>query len=124
MGGTPGIRGFRQTPCLRQPAARCLSKLNGFDQSDVAVLQSLAHQVAVAIENARLYEQAQQLAALEVRDDGVGFDPAGSFPGHLGLQSMRERVDRLGGVLTVESAPGQGVCVRVRIRRTPEQVTE
>jgi PAS domain S-box-containing protein len=38
-----------------------------FDESDMTVLQSLANQLAVAIENARLYEQAQQLAALEER---------------------------------------------------------
>jgi len=42
-------------------------RANAFDQSDRVVLQSLASQLAVAIENARLYEQAQQLAALEER---------------------------------------------------------
>jgi signal transduction histidine kinase len=42
-------------------------QLNAFDESDVVVLQSLAHQAAVAIENARLYEQAQQLAVVEER---------------------------------------------------------
>jgi signal transduction histidine kinase len=42
-------------------------RLNAFDDSDVVVLQSLADQVAVAVENARLYEQAQCLAALEER---------------------------------------------------------
>jgi GAF domain-containing protein/HAMP domain-containing protein len=40
---------------------------NGLDQSDLAVLESVAHQAAIAIENARLYEQAQQSAALEER---------------------------------------------------------
>lgn len=39
----------------------------GFDQSDVDVLQSLANQAAVAIENARLYARAQQVAAVEER---------------------------------------------------------
>ncbi len=33
--------------------------LNAFDESDLEVLQSLAHQAAIAIENARLYDQAQ-----------------------------------------------------------------
>jgi nitrate/nitrite-specific signal transduction histidine kinase len=42
-------------------------QLNAFDESDVQVLQSLANQAAIAIENARLYEQAQQLAAVEER---------------------------------------------------------
>ena len=43
-------------------------QLNAFDESDLAVLQSLARQAAVAIENARLYRQAQQLAVLEERN--------------------------------------------------------
>ena len=52
---------------------------------------------------------------LEIQDDGVGFDTAGSFPGHLGLQSMRERATRLGGSLEIESAPGRGTRVRALI---------
>jgi nitrate/nitrite-specific signal transduction histidine kinase len=40
---------------------------NAFDESDLAVLQSLANQAAVAIENAQLYEQAQQLAVMQER---------------------------------------------------------
>ncbi len=42
-------------------------ELDAFDESDLVVLQSLANQAAVAIENARLYRQAQQAAALEER---------------------------------------------------------
>jgi GAF domain-containing protein len=44
------------------------NELNAFDESDVVVLQSLANQAAAAIENARLYEQARQAAALEERN--------------------------------------------------------
>jgi nitrate/nitrite-specific signal transduction histidine kinase len=40
----------------------------GFSQDDVQLLTRLAHQVAVAIENARLYEQVRHLATLEERD--------------------------------------------------------
>jgi GAF domain-containing protein len=43
-------------------------RLNAFDESDLVVLQSLAHQAAAAIENARLYEQAQELAVVEERN--------------------------------------------------------
>jgi len=42
-------------------------RLNAFDQSDLAVLQALAHQAGAAIENARLYEQSQRLAVMEER---------------------------------------------------------
>jgi signal transduction histidine kinase len=42
-------------------------QVNAFDETDLAVLQSLAHQAGAAIENARLYEQAQQAAILEER---------------------------------------------------------
>ena len=42
-------------------------RLNDFDETDLAVLESLAHQAGSAIENARLYEQAQQAAVLEER---------------------------------------------------------
>jgi signal transduction histidine kinase len=53
--------------------------------------------------------------ALDIRDDGVGFDPAGAFPGHLGLRSMRERAARLGGTLTIDSARGHGTHIQVRV---------
>ena len=43
-------------------------QVNAFDESDLVVLQSLADQTAVAIENAQLYKQAQQLAVIEERN--------------------------------------------------------
>jgi signal transduction histidine kinase len=41
--------------------------IKAFDQSDETILQTLANQVSVAIENARLYEQARHLAVLDER---------------------------------------------------------
>jgi PAS domain S-box-containing protein len=52
---------------------------------------------------------------LEVRDDGIGFNTGDSFPGHIGLQSMRERVARIGGGIEITSAPGEGTRIAVRI---------
>ncbi len=52
---------------------------------------------------------------LEVSDDGRGFDPAGMFPGHLGLRSMQARVAKEGGILAIESAADHGTRVRARI---------
>ncbi|MCK5794551.1 MAG: GAF domain-containing sensor histidine kinase [Anaerolineales bacterium] len=43
-------------------------RVNAFDDTDLVVLQSLADQTAVAIENAKLYRQAKQLAVVEERN--------------------------------------------------------
>jgi signal transduction histidine kinase len=52
---------------------------------------------------------------LVVTDDGVGFDSSGSFPGRLGLRSMRERVLEVGGTLKVDSRPGRGSRIRATV---------
>lgn len=59
--------------------------------------------------------QEGQHLILEVSDDGVGFDVTGSFPGHLGLTSMHERVAALGGRLTVSSEEANGTSVSLRL---------
>lgn len=55
--------------------------------------------------------------ALDIVDDGIGFDPAAvpdrDGEGGFGLSAMRSRVAELGGTLDVESAPGQGTAVAV-----------
>ena len=55
---------------------------------------------------------------LEVKDNGVGFDPvatAAGGNGHFGILGMRERVEQLGGSLTLNGAPGNGMTVIARI---------
>ena len=64
----------------------------------------------------RLLQEKQELV-LEVRDNGKGFDPAGPFPGHFGLQSMHERAASLDGTISIESAPGNGTTVSARLPR-------
>ncbi len=56
---------------------------------------------------------------LSVEDDGIGFDP-NHLPGtqgkrHLGLISMRERAEMLGGILDVYTAPHKGTMIQVFI---------
>jgi signal transduction histidine kinase len=48
---------------------------------------------------------------LEVADNGKGFDPSGAFPGHLGLRSMKERAEKVGGHLEIRSRAGAGTRV-------------
>jgi signal transduction histidine kinase len=57
---------------------------------------------------------------IEIEDDGRGFDPAqvsvsGETARGLGLLGMRERVELVGGRLTVDAAPGRGADVTVRV---------
>jgi signal transduction histidine kinase len=60
--------------------------------------------------------------SLEVRDDGVGFDPevvAGRVrQGHVGLRGLRDVVRAAGGDLTVTSSAGGGTVVRAEVPHT------
>lgn len=52
---------------------------------------------------------------LLIVDDGIGFDTREEHPGHLGLGTMQERAETIGGTLKVESAAGHGTTVRLVI---------
>jgi PAS domain S-box-containing protein len=60
-------------------------------------------------------EQAAGTLTLEIRDKGEGFVVADSYPGHLGMKSMCERAEHIGGSFQVESTPGQGTTIRVQV---------
>jgi signal transduction histidine kinase len=55
---------------------------------------------------------------LEIEDDGRGFDTS-SVSNGIGLQAMRQRAEKLGGRLEIESQPGQGTRVRVSLPYPP-----
>jgi signal transduction histidine kinase len=53
--------------------------------------------------------------AIDVIDDGAGFDQRRIPTERLGLRvSIKERVAQAGGLVTIDSAPGQGTAVRIR----------
>lgn len=62
-------------------------------------------------------EVGDDAASVTVRDDGTGFDPSSVAirARRLGLTSMEERAEALGGRLEIESAPGLGTSVRVEV---------
>jgi two-component system nitrate/nitrite sensor histidine kinase NarX len=58
---------------------------------------------------------------LRIRDDGRGFDPEQTSPGHYGLSMMRERATAVGATLSITSQPGHGTEIVIRWVETQEQ---
>lgn len=75
-----------------------------------------AHACHVSV---RISGDASQLE-VEIADDGRGFDPATVQPGGMGLRSMAERAERLGGTLSIHAAPDQGTRVHLSVPRLRE----
>jgi signal transduction histidine kinase len=81
-----------------------------------AVANVLKHAHADRI-NLTLRKEPKKLT-LNVRDNGCGFEPNGAFHsgnGHFGIMGMRERAERLGGELRLESSPGKGTLLDVLV---------
>lgn len=102
-------------------------RVHGELEVDSAVEIELYRIVQEALNNAVRHAQAESITVdlaagggtvtIAVRDDGVGFDPGARAirERRLGLTSMRERAQGLGGKVVVESAPGSGTIVRVEV---------
>ena len=65
-------------------------------------------------------EYKDQQILLTVRDNGRGFDVSRTIEGalaagHLGLWGIRQRVQALGGTLTVDSTPGSGTAASLNL---------
>jgi len=60
--------------------------------------------------------KTKHIAILEVADDGSGFDPASGSVHGMGLATMQERIEALGGVLSIYSRPGKGTRVLARCK--------
>lgn len=126
-------------PALRQLAADAQAQgmavtldlaLAEDDRPAAAIETAVFRVVQEALNNAQSHAGAGVRAAvmlgrragmlvLHVRDDGCGFDPAtirqpGAASG-LGLAYMAERIELLGGNLTITSAPGQGCTLRAEL---------
>jgi len=80
-----------------------------------------------AIGNAVTHARAQRLAinlrtskhavVLEVRDDGIGFDPYLEKAGHFGLTVMKERADAIGAYISIDSSPGGGCRITLALHQ-------
>jgi signal transduction histidine kinase len=121
-------------PALRQHLARCRREHNLVvefvadegERLPAAVETALFRIVQEAVNNVLRHAHAQQVGVtlnrdvdhvqVQIVDDGQGFDTHLPRSGrHIGLWSMRERVEQLGGQFEVHSAPGQGTAVTALI---------
>jgi signal transduction histidine kinase len=59
---------------------------------------------------------------LSIKDDGGGFDPTATHPGHFGLVGLKEQAHLIGADLSIASAPDQGTTVRLTLRMAPESL--
>ena len=73
-----------------------------------AVRHGHAHQLTVSL------ARQDGHVELAVRDTGTGFDPAVPHAGS-GLAHIRDRAAELGGTVHIDSAPGRGVALTVRV---------
>ncbi|MEV2277459.1 sensor histidine kinase [Nocardiopsis sp. NPDC049922] len=120
----------------RSEGTACRFRLDGTPSAlppgyEVALLRAAQASLANVAAHARAATAVVTLGYLEgevtldVYDDGVGFDPAHTPRREdgtgFGLAGLRERVALLGGRLDVESAPGQGTAIAVRLPLTPEE---
>jgi len=119
---------------LRAHAARferrtgiALAVIGADDAAEIAPrLESALFQIARdALDNVARHSRAHSAVLelgtgggtvrLSIRDDGAGFDPQAAREGW-GLTLMRERAAAIGAQLRLESAPGSGTRVSVRVR--------
>ena len=88
--------------------------------SDLVVQEALANAVKHARPNriVVLLKADEEHVTVSVTDDGNGFDPERAAERHgMGLSLMRERAAELGGEFRVDSAPGRGTTVHIRLPR-------
>jgi signal transduction histidine kinase len=88
------------------------------------VADALVHVAREAVVNADRHGRAKHIRIalvngdgirLSIADDGCGFAPADVHGSHFGLLCMRERIEGVGGRLTVTSAPGRGTKIEAHV---------
>lgn len=100
--------------------------VEGEERLALAVQQELYQITREALNNALKHAHSGRITVrlhygtettlLEVQDDGVGFDPvSASGLGGMGLHTMRERAERIGARLEIDSSAGHGTLVRVAV---------
>ncbi len=133
LGLVPALREYMARYQEEQGLEVALSLPESDERLPAPVETALFRIVQEALANVAKHAQARRVevtmtrdpggVTLCIADDGQGFDPQPPRPGtHLGLWSMRERVVQLGGRFEVESAPGRGTVLVMRVPIQAEAV--
>ena len=96
------------------------------DQTDIIPPQATMHLMRIfqeAVHNVVKHARAAKLKVqlteegnnwqLVIADNGIGMEGDSAKPFHYGLQSMRERAEKLGGTVNISGTPGSGTTVTV-----------
>jgi signal transduction histidine kinase len=96
----------------------------GIEQCDSGIRTALYRVAQEALTNVARHAHASRVdisiretagrIRMHIEDDGSGFDVAGKTS-RLGLMGMRERIEMVGGVFSLTSAPGQPTSIQVEI---------
>jgi signal transduction histidine kinase len=94
------------------------------DDVEPRIAEELLKLVTEAVSNALRHSRADDVTiaasrdpggvAVVISDNGLGFDPD-TIDAGMGLLNMRERVQRLGGTFDVDTVPGTGTKVSIRL---------
>lgn len=112
LAGSRDVRVSVTAGSLGSPVATQLD--NAMQIVREAVSNAIRHGMAKSVD-IRLDRDGPALV-VTVMDDGGGFDTTQARRG-MGLDNMRERASRLGGGFSIESTPGEGTTLRVRLER-------
>ncbi len=106
------------------------SEIDNIQSSNQILLISLYRVIKECCLNAMEHSECQLLIVkvknnqhlnsidIEVKDDGVGFDiydVSSSMSNHYGLKIMRERINLLGGTISINSQNGKGTCINIYV---------
>jgi signal transduction histidine kinase len=105
------------------------------DELSPAIAETMWRVTQEALTNVEKHARARRVqvelsiqggaATLRITDDGLGLPPdAESRPGHYGLRGMRERVEGLGGTLSLADGGGATVEARLPIITAPQPAAQ
>lgn len=126
FGLTEAVRGFLQDAGLEAEAELKAEVAKDFPRFSPTAESTVYRIVQEAVTNALRHAKARSIrvrfsganamALISIEDDGRGFDTQGSEAmGGIGMVSMRERAEMIGGQLLVSSVKGEGTSIVLRI---------